>query len=131
MIVDKKMAIAVSDHLLIEQKLQVVAFLTSGLVAQHSDVMGTPYEDFEGNLFSPLMTCVPNICCVDEMAIGNMHRRAISQSVRVAVFVDEWFDTAKDEARRAMFQRFDPNTVNVVGIALYAPHDIVAQVLAR
>lgn len=131
MIIDKKIAIAISDHLLIEQKLQVVAFLTSGLVAQHSDVMGAPYEDFEGNLFSPVMKCYPHIHCVDEMAIGNMHHRAISQSIMITVFVEEWFGMADDEARRAIFQHFDPNTVNVVGMAIYAPRDTVAQVLGR
>ncbi|TIX99458.1 MAG: DUF2000 family protein [Mesorhizobium sp.] len=51
---DTKFAIVLQDDLPVWQKLNVTAFLTSGIVAQYSDIIGEPYRDRAGNIYNPL-----------------------------------------------------------------------------
>ncbi|MDG2285950.1 MAG: DUF2000 family protein, partial [Alphaproteobacteria bacterium] len=52
---DTKIAIVVRDDLATWQKLNVTAFLTSGVVGARSEMLGEHYQDAVGNLYSPLM----------------------------------------------------------------------------
>ena len=51
---ETKIAIVIRDDLAVWQKLNVTAFLTSGLVGAHKDLLGEAYEDAAGNKYSPL-----------------------------------------------------------------------------
>lgn len=51
---DTKFAIVLQDDLPVWQKLNVTAFLTSGIVAQNTDIIGEPYRDRAGNIYNPL-----------------------------------------------------------------------------
>ena len=51
-----KVAIVARDDLQVWQKLNVTAFLTSGIVGTASDPVGWPYRDTAGNFYlSPLV----------------------------------------------------------------------------
>ena len=45
---DTKITIAVRDDLAVWQKLNVVAFLASGIAAHAPDIIGEPYRDADG-----------------------------------------------------------------------------------
>ena len=51
---DTKIAIAVRADLEPWQKLNVTAFLASGIAANAEDIMGKPYEDGSGNTYLEL-----------------------------------------------------------------------------
>ena len=51
---DTKIAIVVRDDLAAWQKLNVTAFLTSGIVGATEGLLGEPYEDAAGNTYNPL-----------------------------------------------------------------------------
>ncbi len=51
---DTKIAIVVRDDLAVWQKLNVTAFLTSGIVGATPGLLGAPYEDAAGNSYHPL-----------------------------------------------------------------------------
>jgi Uncharacterized protein conserved in bacteria len=51
---DTKIAIAVRADLLPWQKLNVTAFLASGIAASIGDIIGKPYEDGSGNTYLEL-----------------------------------------------------------------------------
>ena len=51
---DTKIAIVVRDDLAVWQKLNVTAFLTSGIVGATEGLLGEPYEDAAGNTYNPL-----------------------------------------------------------------------------
>ena len=56
MISDTKVAIVARDDLQVWQKLNVTAFLTSGIVGTSSDPVREPYRDAAGNAYlSPLV----------------------------------------------------------------------------
>jgi mannose-6-phosphate isomerase-like protein (cupin superfamily) len=52
---DTKIAIVLRNDLAMWQKLNVTAFLTSGIVGAHPGILGEPYEDAGGNTYSPLV----------------------------------------------------------------------------
>jgi len=52
---DTKIAVVVREDLATWQKLNVVAFLTSGVVGASPGLLGEPYEDAAGNLYNPLL----------------------------------------------------------------------------
>src|SRR6266545_789155 len=53
---DTKIAIAVRADLQDWQKLNVTAFLASGIAASIGDIIGKPYEDGSGNTYLELFT---------------------------------------------------------------------------
>ena len=52
---DTKVSIVVREDLATWRKLNVVAFLMSGVVGASPDLIGEPYEDAVGNTYNPLM----------------------------------------------------------------------------
>lgn len=50
-----KLAIVVRDDLQVWQKLNVTAFLTSGIVGAAPDLVGEPYRDAAGNFYLSLL----------------------------------------------------------------------------
>ncbi len=54
MVFDTKIAIVLREDLPVWQKLNVTAFLTSGIVAQFPEIIGEPYRDRAGNLYNPM-----------------------------------------------------------------------------
>ena len=51
---DTKIAIVVRDELKTWQKLNITAFLTSGIVGGQPDLIGEPYRDASGGLYASL-----------------------------------------------------------------------------
>jgi hypothetical protein len=51
---DTKIAIVVREDLATWQKLNVTAFLTSGVVGANATLIGEAYEDADGNFYHPL-----------------------------------------------------------------------------
>lgn len=71
---DTKFAIVVRDDLETWQKLNVTAFLTSGVVGNTPDIMGVPYEDAAGNRFHSLSIQPCIVLSAEGNALGNIHR---------------------------------------------------------
>jgi hypothetical protein len=55
MIFDTKVAILVLNDLPVWQKLNVTAFIATGISGAVPDAMGTPYEDASGRRHAPLL----------------------------------------------------------------------------
>ncbi len=51
---DTKIAIVLREDLPVWQKLNVTAFLASGIIARFPEIIGEPYRDRAGNLYNPL-----------------------------------------------------------------------------
>ena len=52
---DTKIVIVIRDDLAVWQKLNVTAFLTSGVLGANAEMLGEIYEDGSGNRYSPLI----------------------------------------------------------------------------
>lgn len=125
---DTKIAIIVRDDLESWQKLNVTAFLTSGIVGTNPDLIGASYEDASGQLYSPLMIQPMIILTTDAAGLSKMHQRALNRNVQMAIYIEDMFKTGHDAANRAMVQQYKTEDLNLVGIALREEKKIVDKI---
>ncbi|MDE2611164.1 MAG: DUF2000 family protein [Burkholderiales bacterium] len=125
---DTKIAIVVREDLAVWQKLNVTAFLMSGIVGNFPEIMGAPYRDAAGNVYSSLSVQPIIVLSTDAAHMANIHRRALERELKPALYIDEMFATGHDDANRAVFAQYGPDTAKVVGIALRADRKIVDKV---
>ena len=126
---DTKIAVVLRDDLLVWQKLNAAAFLTSGLVGADPSLVGEPYEDAAGNAYHALI--VQPIVVLEACAerLGTMRRRALERGVRCSLYVDEMFETGHDAANRAAVGALEPDAMRVAGLALRAERKIADKIL--
>jgi hypothetical protein len=126
---ESKFAIVLRDDLAPWQALNVTAYLTSGIIARAPEIIGEAYRDKAGNVYNP-MTIQPTIVlAADAATIGEIHRRALSRSVRTSAYIEEMFSTGHDAANRAIFAEFTPDDAKIVGVALRAEKKIVDKIV--
>jgi hypothetical protein len=125
---DTKIAIVLRNNLAGWQKLNVTAFLSTGIAGQYPDIIGEPYKDRAGNLYNPLSIQPIIVLSADEATISTIHRRALEREVTSSVFIEEMFSTGHDAANRAVFAEYAPDDAKVVGIALRADKKIVDKI---
>ena len=115
---DTKIAVVVLEDLPVWQKLNVTAFLVSGIAAQHPDIMGEPYVDGDGHVYNRL--CHQPIICMVANAdtLRTIHRRAIEKGVTTSAYTEEMFTTGHDAANRVVFAKFGKEDARIVGVAL-------------
>ena len=97
---DTKIAVVVLADLPTWQKLNVVAFCTSG-VAIAEGVTGEPYEDASGNTYLPMFRQPVLVFQADPEQIARAFDRAMELGLKPAIFTRELFETGHDEANRA------------------------------
>lgn len=106
------------DDLAPWQKLNVTAFLTSGIVAATPSIIGEAYRDASGNLYNPLSIQPIVVLGADQETLRTIHRRALEREVTTSLYIEEMFATGHDAANRAVFAEYGPDDAKVVGIAL-------------
>lgn len=115
---DTKIVIVLREDLAGWQKLNVTAFLTSGIVAREPSVMGEPYRDAAGNVYNPLSVQPIVVLAADQETLRAIHRRSLEREVVSSLYIEEMFSTGHDAANRAVFADYTPETARVVGIAM-------------
>ena len=115
---DTKIAIVIRDDLAGWQKLNVTSFLTSGIVGANANIMGEPYEDAAGNKYSPLIIQPMIVLSADAEKMKTIYRRAMERHARLALYIEDMFNTGHDAANRAAVLQYQPDELNIVGIAM-------------
>ncbi|TPN89871.1 DUF2000 family protein [Mesorhizobium sp. CU2] len=128
MVFDTKIAIVLRDDLPVWQKLNVTAFLTSGIAAQFPEIIGEPYRDRAGNLYNPMSIQPVIVLSADQATLGAIHRRALERGVTMSAYIEEMFATGHDVANRAVFAQFAPDDAKIVGIALRGEKKLVDKI---
>ncbi len=125
---DTKIAIILRQDLQPWQKLNVTAFLMSGIVGASPEIIGEPYQDAAGNIYHSLSVQPVIVLAADMPVICGIHRRALERQVRHALYIEEMFATGHDAANRAVFAQHGPDTAKVVGLALRADKKLVDKI---
>ena len=126
---DTKIAVLVRDDLATWQRLNVTAFLASGITAAHPDLVGEPYADADGTAYLPLLGRPVLVFEGDRDALRAAHGRALGRSLPLAVFTADMFSTGHDDANRAAVAAVAGSDLDLVGLALHGPRNAVDKVL--
>jgi hypothetical protein len=125
---DTKIAVILRDDLAVWQKLNVTAFLISGIVAQTREIIGEPYRDGAGNVYNPLSVQPIVVMATDQEVLRKIHQRSLERDVTTSLYIEEMFATGHDVANRQVFSEFSPDNAKVVGMALRADKKIVDKI---
>ncbi len=125
---ETKIAIVIRDDLAVWQKLNVTAFLMSGVISGAPDIIGEPYLDKDGNSFCSLSRQPVIVLAAGAETLKKIHARALGRGVKTAAYIEEMFSTGHDDANRAVFAEFGADDAKIVGLALTAERKIVDKI---
>ena len=126
---DTKIAIVVRGDLPVWQKLNVTAFLASGVAGGIPGLVGKPYEDASGNGYLEMFRQPVLVYAADSEAIAGAHRRALARNLPAAVYTHELFATDNDDDNRAAVLEVSAENLNLAGLAVHGPRNVVDKVL--
>ena len=118
---DTKVAIIVLGNLAVWQKLNVTAFLATGIAGAAPEALGEPYLDAAGRPHARLLGQPMLIFAARPDGLLRAYRAAIERGLTRAVYVRAMFSTGHDAANRAVFRAEPADNPDLVGIALRGP----------
>lgn len=132
---DTKVAVVVREDLATWQRLNVTAFVISGVVADAgAAAIGEEYLDGDGRRYLPLLVQPVLVFETTAAKLGTVLERAQRRGVRLAIYTSDMFETGNDTDNRAAVKAVPSDRLDLVGVALRAPHrdaDAVLRGLSR
>ena len=125
---DTKIAIVIRDDLLTWQKLNVTAFLTSGVLGADAQLLGNDYEDASGQVYRPLIIQPMIVLTANGEALKKIHRRGIDRGTSMAIYIEDMFATGHDAANRAAVKHYATDELALVGLALRDDRKVVDKI---
>lgn len=122
---DTKIAVLIRDDLEPWQRLNVTAFLVSGIAATLPEVIGEPYADADGTAYLPMFRQPVLVFAGDAATLTAAHGRALGRGLPMSVFTRELFGTGHDTANRAAVAAVRRADLDLVGLAVYGPKNAV------
>lgn len=122
---DTKVALIVRDDLLGWQRLNVTAFLATGIAAAAPDALGLPYVDAAGHRYGNMLGQPILIFQAGLAGLQAAQRMALQAQLTIVPYVFSMFSTGHDEANRNAFLAEDPGNMDLVGLGLRGPKKAV------
>jgi hypothetical protein len=126
---DTKIAVLLRDDLQPWQRLNVCAFLVSGIAATNPDVIGERYEDADGTRYLPMFGQPVLVFQGSKETLTAAHTRALGRGIAMSVFTSDLFGTGDDVSNRAVVRAVPRDQLDLVGIALHSARNAVDKVL--
>ncbi|MEY9967137.1 hypothetical protein ABIA33_005202 [Streptacidiphilus sp. MAP12-16] len=126
---DTKIAVLLRDDLESWQRLNVTAFLVSGLGTASPEVIGEPYTDADDTVYLPMFRQPVLVFEGTKETLTAAQGRALSRSLRMAVFTSDLFGTGHDQDNRAAVRAVRRDGLDLVGMAVYGSRNAVDKVL--
>jgi hypothetical protein len=126
---DTKIAVLLRDDLATWQRLNVTAFLVSGIAGTTPALLGEPYEDADGTRYLPMFGQPVLVFAGDREVLTAAHRRALTRNMLVSVFTEELFATGNDVDNRAAVRAVGRDKLNLAGLAVHGSRNAVDKVL--
>lgn len=118
---ETKVAILVLEDLEVWKKLNVTAFLATGIAGSAPDAMGEPYVDAAGAHYASLLGQPIMIYAADRATLLRARRQAQERGLTCAAYVDAMFSTGHDAANREAFLAEPADEPSLVGVAVRGP----------
>ncbi len=124
-----KIAILLRDDLESWQRLNVTAFLSSG-VATDPGLVGEDYVDADGTRYLPMFRQPVLVFAGTKETLTAAHARALRRGLRVAIFTSDLFSTGNDRDNRAAVRAVPTDQLDLVGLAVHGPKNAVDKILS-
>lgn len=122
---DTKVALIVRNDLATWQRLNVTAFLATGVAASAPEAIGEAYVDALGRRYAAMLGQPMMVFEADLAGLQAAHRKGIAQGLTLVPYVHAMFSTGHDEANREAFLAEDADQPDLVGLALRGPKKAV------
>jgi hypothetical protein len=126
---DTKIAIVVREDLAVWQKLNMTAFLVSGVAGTDADTIGEPYEDASGQRYLPMFRQPVLVFAGSGEQLRRAYDRLRDGGLRFAVFTDDLFATGNDGDNRAAVKAVRSEDLRLAGLALRGDRKAVDKAL--
>ncbi|MGC9667703.1 DUF2000 family protein [Planosporangium sp. 12N6] len=126
---DTKIAVLLRDDLAAWQRLNVTAFLVSGVAHAVPELIGEEYLDADGARYLPMFGQPVLVFAGDRDVLTGARTRALARGLRMAIFTQELFGTGNDRDNRAAVRAVPGEKLDLVGLALHGPRNAVDRVL--
>lgn len=126
---DTKIALVIRSDIEGWQKLNVAAFLASGIAAAFPISVGEPYEDGSGTPYLSLIGQPILIYGGDGAQLARALDRALTRDVKPAIYTEDMFKTTHDAANREAVRAVTRPDLNLVGLGFRADRKVVDKIL--
>lgn len=124
-----KIAVLLRDDLATWQRLNVTAFLVSGIAGTQPELLGADYVDGDDTRYLPMFGQPVLVFAGDAATLTAAHGRAVERGVACAIFTEELFKTGNDEDNRAAVRAVPRAELRLVGIAVHGPRNAVDRIM--
>ena len=125
---DTKITIVLLNNLEVWQKLNVTAFLTSGIIGDYPQLIGEEYRDKSERIYSALNRQPIVILEADLVCLQKIHERTENRSVRSSIYIQDMFSTGNDEDNRKAVLGYHSSELPIVGIGLREERKLVDKI---
>lgn len=127
---DTKVAVVLRDDLAAWQELNVTAFLMSGIATSETGLVGETYQDHDGTAYLPMLRQPVLVMTANAAMLAKARGKAAARNdIALAVYISELFTTTHDEANRAAVAAIPAADLDLVGIAVRGPKNVVDRLL--
>jgi hypothetical protein len=125
---ETKIVIVVRDDLATWQKLNLTAFVSSGIANTAPESVGEAYQDADGTKYTPMFGQPVMVFATDAGGLRRTLDRALARSMVPAIYTEELFTTGNDIDNRAAVAAVAQADLNLVGVAFRGPRRDVDKV---
>ncbi len=124
-----KIAVVVRDDLESWQRLNVTAFLMSGITAAHPELVGADYKDADGLQYLRLLGVPVLVFEAAAETLRGARAKAVQRELPLAVYTQDMFATGHDADNRAAVRAVSSGDLDLVGIGLHGPKNVVDKII--
>jgi hypothetical protein len=124
-----KIAVVLREDLAVWQKLNMTAFLVSGVAGTDADTIGEPYEDGSGHRYLPMFRQPVLIFAGSGEQLRRAYDRLCERGLRFSVFTDELFATGNDGDNRAAVKAVRSEDLRLAGLAVRGERKLIDKAL--
>ncbi|MFB6725656.1 DUF2000 family protein [Kribbella sp. NPDC056345] len=126
---ETKIAVLLREDLPTWQRLNVTAFLVSGIAGTRPEVVGEAYEDADGVRYLPMFRQPVLVFEGTKEFLATAHQRALQRGLEHSIFTQDLFATGNDRDNRAAVRAVTTAALDLVGLACYGPKNAVDKTL--
>jgi hypothetical protein len=124
-----KIAVVLREDLPTWQKLNVTAFLASGVAAAAPDAIGRAYADADDTRYGAMFGQPVMVYAADRARLTRTLSRARSRGVLATIFTADLFGTGNDDDNRAAVAAVRGDDLDLVGMAIRSDRKIVDKIV--